>query len=505
MRKIRKQVQWFAPFMVLLLILAGCQSVGGLDVTKALLGDLDVKSTESSTSFSIKAVPAAGITAEEQEMIELINSFALNVNRVKLQENGDLSAQGTVTLKQLDLPFNLYMDKEAIAFTVEGAKQPFYFPLADYTAILGGESADPAKAKEISKLLTQFVVGNLPNPSAIDVSSVTESVYGEQLNLTKLHTEITGEELPSLLKSFLQSISKDTEGFTKLIDGLYDYLLPFIEASGITSTDSFGLGLGEIPLEDKEGVVTVLHDAAKLAVDTVLLVYDKQLAELYESTPELRTVLSKDTKLQVDLFVDSGLHIRKQNVDLNVALPASEDLPLQSISFKVQSETWNINGPVAADPISTEGALDVASAQLTPGGILRNFDPASNAYKLMREDLGITRKSIVIAPDDDYYYPVTIGNTTMIPLRYLAEDLDATIKWDAVNRKILVTDDLEGTQLQFQLGSADAYVNGTKIKLEQAVFVDEYGDANVPLRLLAESLHATVEKDSDGWIYVDRQ
>lgn len=505
MRKIKARTKWFVPFIAILLILAGCQSVGGLDVNKVLLGDLDVKSSESSMNLSLNAVPAAGISAEDKEIVDLINSFSLDVSNLKLQDNGNISAKGTVGYKQLKLPFTFFMDKEALVFTVEGAKQPFYYPIQNAEDMVGIEGLDPAKTEAFSKQITQFVVKNLLNPSVISVSSVNEAVYGQTMNLTKLHTEVTGDELPALLKGFLKSISTDSEGFTQLISGLYDYLYPVIQAEDVDLGELLGLGAGQIPLDDKDAVVTVLHDAAKLAIDSVLLVYDKQLDNLYESTPELKTVLSKDTKLQVDVFVDSGLHVRKQNIDLLVALPASEDLPLQSISFKAESQVWNIGGPVTADVISTDGALNVSALQLTPGETLRNFEVGSDAHRLMKEEFGITKKSIEIAPDDDYYYPLVEGNTTYVPLRYLAEDLDATVEWDAVNHAINVTEDVYGDKLVFKIGSSVATINGTPVKLDQPVFVDEYGDAYVPLRLLAEALHATVEKDTDGWIYIERK
>ncbi|MDQ0193196.1 copper amine oxidase N-terminal domain-containing protein [Paenibacillus wynnii] len=503
MRKFIARSKWFVPFIAVLLILAGCQSIGGFDTTKALIGNVDIKSSESNMTFSLNAVPAAGISQEDKDMIELINSFSLNVSHVKLQDNGNISAQGSVIFKKLNLPFSVYLDKEAVVFTVEGAKQPFYYPIADYQALLGEEGLDTAKAEEVSKIMTRFVVKNLPNPSVIQVSPVTEAVYGEQVSMTKLHAEVTGEEFPALLKAFLKSVSKDAEGLTELLNGLYDYLLPIIKSAG-DSADEL-LGLGEIPLDNKEDVVTVLQDAVKLAVDAVLLVYDKQLDNLYETTPELKTVLSKDTKLSVDLFVDSGLHVRKQNVELNVALPSSEDLPLKSISFKAQSESWNINGKVTADQMSTEGALDLSSIPLTPGQTMRNFDVNSNAYRILKEDMGITKKSLVIAPDDEYYYPVVVGNTTMVPLRYVAQDLDAKVEWDGANRQIIVTDDLSGKKLSFKIGSNVAVIDGVKVKLETKVFVDEYGDTYVPLRILVESLQATIEKDSDGYILIDRE
>lgn len=505
MKLIKARMKWFIPFIAIVLVLAGCQSVGGLDVSKALLSSHEVKSSESSTSFSLNAVPAPGISSEDQEIIELINSFSMNVNKVKLQDNGNVSAQGVLNFKKLSLPFQLFLDKEAMVFNVEGAKQPFYFPIAGYETLMGEEGLDPLKAQELSKLLSRFVITNLPNPSVINVTPVTEAVYGTQVNMTKLHAEITGDEFPGLLKSFLKSISKDSAGFIELINGLYDYLLPIIQSTVDSSGDLSGFGLEDVVLEDKEGVVTVIHDAAKLAVDAILLVYDKQLNNLYKETPELRTVLSKDTKLEVDIYVDGGLHVRKQNVELTVALPASEDLPLQSISFKSQSEIWNINGAVTADEMSTDGALDISSVEITPGEILRNFEADSNAYRILKEDMKITRKSLVIAPDDEYYYPILKGNTTMVPLRYVAEDLDATVEWDAVNRRIIVTDDLNGNQIMFKNGSKEAVVNGVSVKLQQPVFVDEYGDAYVPLRSLAQALQATVKMDSEGWIFIERE
>ncbi len=503
MRKMKARTKWLMPVLALLLILAGCQSVGGLDVNKALLGGLDVKSSESSTTFALNVVPASGITSEDQEIIDLINSFSVNISHVKLQDNGNVSAAGSVAYKQSVVPFTFFMDKEAVVFTAEGAKQPFYFPLESYEDSMGIEGLDQAKIQDISKLVTGFVVKNLPNPAVISASSVSENVYGQQLSLTKLHTEITGDELPALVKGFLKSVSKDAEGFTALISGLYDYLYPVLTAADVDS-ELNDLGFGEISLNDKEGVVTVAHDAAKLAVDALLLVYDKQLESLYESTPELKTLLSKDTKLQVDLFVDSGLHIRKQNVDLKVALPASEDLPIQSLSVKMESQTWNVNGPVTADPITTKGALDLSTANLTPGETLRSFGTGSTVYNLLKDDLGITARTLVIAPDDEYYYPIVDGGTTYVPLRYVAEDLDAAVTWDGANRAITVTDDVYGDKLVFKIGSDQALIKGATVKLPKPVFVDEYGDAYVPLRILAEALHAKVEKDEEGYIFIDR-
>lgn len=136
---------------------------------------------------------------------------------------------------------------------------------------------------------------------------------------------------------------------------------------------------------------------------------------------------------------------------------------------------------------------------------MNNFDPNSNVYRILKDDLGITKRTIVIEPDDEYYYPIVDNYTTYIPLRYLAEDLDATVEWDTVNRAIIVTDGVYGDKLVFKFGSSEAVINGEKVKLAEPVFVDEYGDAYVSLRVLAEALHASVYVDDEGWITITRK
>ncbi|MBY9082260.1 copper amine oxidase N-terminal domain-containing protein [Paenibacillus sp. HN-1] len=498
-----KKVKWLLPILALLLVLAGCQTVGGLDVNKALLGNLDVKSAEESVTFSMKAVPAAGISDEDRKIVDLINSFSVQVNSLKLQENGDMSASGALALKGKTVPFSLYINKSVLALNVEGAKKPFYYPLEDYNSVLSESGVDLEKAESLNKLLTSFVVKNLPNPSAISASAVTDTVYGEQLNLMKLHAEVTGEELPALLKSFLKSVSQDSEGFKQFLGGLYDYLLPVLKSEEATDLlDEYGFG--DVPLDDKEQVVTVAHDAAKLAIDTVLLMYDKKQQELYDNIPEIKTVLGKDTNLKVDLFVDSSLHVRKEQMSLNVALPQDDSIPITSISFQSEAQVWNINGPVKADVIDTAGGFNASESSMSPGTLLQNLNSDSALYRLLKEDLGITRRSIAIDPEFKKYIIEYKGNTAMVSANYLAAFLGANLEWDEKSRGITITDDLFGTTIALKVGFKQATVDGAVIKLPQAVYIDEYGRGMVPLRTVAEALHAKVSVEEDGTINITR-
>lgn len=56
-----KKFKWLTVLVAaMLVIMTGCQSVGGLDINKAMLTSLDVKSSESSASIRFEAVPADG-------------------------------------------------------------------------------------------------------------------------------------------------------------------------------------------------------------------------------------------------------------------------------------------------------------------------------------------------------------------------------------------------------------------------------------------------------------
>ncbi|WP_138495567.1 copper amine oxidase N-terminal domain-containing protein [Paenibacillus pinistramenti] len=505
MKRVKSAFKWLIPAAALLLVLAGCQPVSGLDVNKVLLGSSDVQSSESSLNVSMNMKPSAAATEEDKEIIDLINSFSLKLDDIKAQDSSTLSASGELDSSKLNIPFQLSINKDAMAVKVEGAKEPFYLPLT-VDGSLGssagsGLGLDPDKSLALSKEIQSFLVNHLPNPSVINVSKVNETVHGEQLSLTKLHAEISGDELTGLLKTFLQSVSDDHDGLKALVSGLYDNLLPVLKEQGITSLKDLDSSFGDVSLNDKDAAVTEVYTKLQQALDLVVLSYDKVVNQALEEEPDAAALLSTGTKLSTDIYVDGDYKARKQNVEVSISLPdMGEELPLSSLGFKVESEQWNVNGAVQADLLDTANAIDITDETLTPGTILRNFDPQSEIYGVLKNDLGITQKYITIDPE--YDDTIVKQNTTMIPLRYLAEYLDATVKTQ--DGKIVVTDDLSSGQLIFTPGSPYAAINGSVVKLPQPVFIDKYGRAYAPLRVLAEGLQAHVGKDSDGSYYVTR-
>ncbi|PQP84259.1 copper amine oxidase [Paenibacillus sp. PCH8] len=498
------------PLVLLMVVLTGCQAVGGIDVGKAMANGANIKSGESKQSMHINIEPAKEFATEEDlAMIELVNSISLDIDQAKMKDANTASIKGTLSMKGTKLPFLLSMNESQMVIDLDGAQKPLYISL---DALEGAEALPMMDTKalqkqmeELSPKLLSFVMKHLSNPKNISVTPVQESVNGESVSLSKLHMEISGEEMLAMVKPFLTSIAKDEQGLKDLIGDLYDVFYPVLEA--VNEVEGAGDDtLNSIVPESKDEAVASLYAMIKEGLDSMLVDYDKELNTLLNDTPELKTVFGTETKLKMDFYLDSKLDIRKQNMELKVALPASADLPLKSVTVGGSSEQWNIGGAVTVDEVDVSGGvMDLMKDDITPGQMLRNFDSHSLAYQLLKDDAGITSKNVMLYPDDEYDGAITVKNTTFVPLRYLSEELDAEVKWTKGSNQIIVIDDITGDEIVLTVGSKKATVAGKEVSMVESAYVGKNGKTYVPLRFMAESLGATVDKEQEtGWIFIDR-
>ncbi|MFD1179001.1 copper amine oxidase N-terminal domain-containing protein [Paenibacillus puldeungensis] len=499
-----RKTKWLAiPLVFIMIALAGCQAVSGFDVSKALLGSLKPTSSESKQKLSIEVVPAAGnLNKEDQAAIELINSLALNIDSAKVQDGKNVSMKGSVDFKGNKLPFLMSMDTKGIALQVEGAKQPVYISLDAAGLGYPQLNMNEEGIQNFTTKAAEFILKHFPNPSVVTAGQVQEKVNGESLSLTNLHVEIRGDELIGLIKPFLSSIAKDEQGLKELLGTFYDTFYPMMNSINELRGDE---KLPEIAPDSKKAAVDEIYTEFKNELDKLLSNYDKEVADLLADTPELSTVLGKNTVLKLDVYFDGKLNIRKQKMDLNIALPASPDLPITAIKVHSESELWNHGGNITIDQVDTKaGTLDMSSEEVTPGQILRNFEAVTPLYKVLKEDLKLGHKSIVIDSLSDYYGLIHKDNTYYIPVRDLAEQLDAEVKWSERTGRLVVVNDLTGEEIVLTAGSKQATVGGKSVTLTKPVFVNKDGTTYVSLRFLAEALGATVSMDDEGWITVER-
>ena len=86
--------------------------------------------------------------------------------------------------------------------------------------------------------------------------------------------------------------------------------------------------------------------------------------------------------------------------------------------------------------------------------------------------------------------PVIRNDRTMLPARFVAENLGADVKWDNDARKVTITKD--DTVIIITIDSQTAAVNGASIVLDSPAFI-ENDRTYTPLRFIAEKLGARVE------------
>lgn len=89
--------------------------------------------------------------------------------------------------------------------------------------------------------------------------------------------------------------------------------------------------------------------------------------------------------------------------------------------------------------------------------------------------------------------PLIANSRTMLPARFVAENLDAKVEWNAKAQTVKITNDK--TEIILTIGADTALVNGKSVKLDSPAFIQN-GRTYTPLRFICESLGANVEYNS---------
>ena len=91
--------------------------------------------------------------------------------------------------------------------------------------------------------------------------------------------------------------------------------------------------------------------------------------------------------------------------------------------------------------------------------------------------------------------PKVVNDRTMLPARFVAENLGATVEWDGEKQLVTITgknEKQEDVTILITIGSNYAKVNGEEVKLDSPAFV-ENDRTYTPIRFISENLGATVK------------
>ena len=88
--------------------------------------------------------------------------------------------------------------------------------------------------------------------------------------------------------------------------------------------------------------------------------------------------------------------------------------------------------------------------------------------------------------------PIIRNSRTMLPVRFVAENLGATVGWDDATKTVSVKS--ADATIEIVIGATTAKVNGKEITLDSPAFI-ENSRTYLPVRVVAENLGATVAWD----------
>ncbi len=91
--------------------------------------------------------------------------------------------------------------------------------------------------------------------------------------------------------------------------------------------------------------------------------------------------------------------------------------------------------------------------------------------------------------------PIIENSRTMLPARFVAEKLGATVAWNDAERKVTITG-ADGTKIEIIVDSTTAYVNGTAHTLDSPAFIRN-SRTYTPVRFICDNLGANILWDND--------
>jgi hypothetical protein len=453
-------------------LLAGCQSVGGVELDKVVHNALGVSSYEGTSSMTLKLTTAESLAGYPD--FTLLNNLQVSLTEVKQQDKTHSSAKGVLRSGASTIPFQIAAADKDVVLKVDGAAKPLTIgSKADVEA----EGTPAPFSLDLSsfnweKLLQDHLVSLLeymPKLDSLTVSDEKVEINKEALTLKKLHVELKGNELAPIVQTTIANLLADQEGGDALIRAI-------VKDAGLDPDNSF--------------VIVLVKQALK-----------KVSEDLSALPGGFTEYLNEGNQLKLDLYVDGDSQIRRFGYELGLSGLSLMDGAVTGLTAAGTSDRWNINKTVTADTIASTDAVDLAEA----GGLARfvkSLDKDSQAYKLLVKDLKITRKHVVLPPiedglpgEDPRPY-IDSNNKTLVPVRFVSENLDAEVKWDGDKQQVTVTDILTGKTLVFTIGSKIVSVDGKELELEAAAALTG-GSTYVPARFIAESFGAEVSWDPD--------
>ncbi|WP_438444794.1 copper amine oxidase N-terminal domain-containing protein [Gorillibacterium sp. sgz5001074] len=520
-------------------VTAGCQAVGGVDLNGAFQRMMEVQSSEGSGAITIE-FKSDGASGPEADLLKAINPLTIRMDQVINESPERASLSGALVLPRGSVPFKMSVTPEVMVLQVDGAAKPIVFDLQETGAGSMALGAAPGLPGQDQQLMTElqkklrdpallkpvygYLFKNMPNPKNTSFTSVKEKIHGEDLNLVKVGTELDGKELIPWIKGYLVKLMQDDQGLKAVVAQLYDALKPVLDEAAKKAaaageqpkpqpalpgadgsvpmpmsgmSGAAGLGLQQSfssivtgLLSDRDTAIEVLHTESK----QVMVVLLAMLGQLEAPQNGAGTFLNDQNRFKGAIYVDSSLQVRRTDMELNFQLPqGSAEEGLSGLKVVSSFSNWNQGKAVKADILSTQDGIP-ANDMTRAEDLLRIVDPQSTLYKVLKQDFHVTRKTAQFPVSERYleYFPAYSENgTAMVRANMLAPMLGLKTEWNAQDESLTLLAPATGKKITWTMGSSTAQANGAAVEAPASAML-KGNAAYVPLRATADALGAQI-------------
>lgn len=296
----------------------------------------------------------------------------------------------------------------------------------------------------------------------------------------------------STFKGFLATLVYDKAVVAPAGEKIEDFAtVPAKAYDGETEVENWLTGEASKVLEGKLNLVYVLNNKAKhpnsivsekfqaLASENGLKVASLKFKKLADGKPGFNVEKSNISANGLSLINSNGL----VSCDVHINLPVEMG---ESIVVSLDGTT------TVATKKSDESEADAKEMQER---VLKRSD---EALFLQIGNYATVSDSILkwIDKDNKAVMPYIKDGRTMVPLRYIAEELDAKVSFDDITREVKI--ETTKTILIFKIGSTEYTDDGLKKATDVAPEIAN-DRTFVPLRVVSEALNRSVE-----WLEADR-
>lgn len=197
----------------------------------------------------------------------------------------------------------------------------------------------------------------------------------------------------------------------------------------------------------------------------------------------------------IDLYTFRFRKISDKSFDFEIATK-DETKPYQS-SIPEGIQILNYSGPLDVNVTFDYGDQEPTSTLIKPTVRVPESDQITSAERKqdviclqIGKSLSISKgKKVLIDPDDTSVVPYISNDRTMVPLRFVAENLGAEVLWEEGWNGCIIKKDSNEIQLTFN--SAEFKVNGEKVVYDAPIEITS-NRTMVPVRFVSEQLGCNI-------------